>query len=79
MDEREQTLADIEKLRIELARMTLPATVKQASFLLGISERSVAKYCLVKGLGTRVGDVWLIDVAALIDSAARTSQPDQTR
>jgi len=71
-EKRAQILTDIEKRRLGFAGMAMPATVKEASFLLNVSERSVTKYCLVKGLGTRIGSVWLVDIKQLIDSAAGT-------
>jgi hypothetical protein len=77
VDERTQILADARKLSAALGKMALPTTAKKAALVLGVSERTVTKLCTDKGLGIRIGDCWLVDIAQILDSAAGTARPDQ--
>ena len=70
MDERAKTLTDAAKLAGKLHRMSLPMLPKQAAVLLGVDVRTINNWVHSRRLGIRVGNSWLVDFQALLDSAS---------
>jgi Helix-turn-helix domain len=78
LSERHKILQNAKRLHDKLAKMALPMTPKEAAAVLKCDVRTIVNWCITKRLGVRVGDCWLVDISALVDSAAGNDRPDAT-